>query len=554
MILIFLLLFCSHPHILAPSVDGTGLRAKRFSGSNTFVVTSASTTPTSSINSVIGLTGMTETPDTPVVTDTTDRAGMTSMTDNAGKIDMAETAETTDTEAVRDTTDMVGMTAMTDIAGTRDMAETTETTDATAMTDTTGMTGIVGTSSMTDMYNMTDMASMTDMTDPIITATTRTSATIPTSPAVSTSSPTWNILFNSSSELQLKKNQELAVIQKLGKEWLVSFEIKPTQYRLFGLAFQMTTNGKVGQYGDNTPAIWLHRTKGVFVSSAVNGNGNFGKYFLPPIPEGNWTKIEVKQQQLQNSSFIYSISIDGLERFLIENNQPQTFENVKIWAGDPWVDVQEGVIRNLKVMGGIEETTAEGSWEKIFNFAEEQKLKKNTHISTIKELAKEWKLSFEVKPHSYHSTISGSVLHMTIGGWGSGPASNYGDRTPAIWLHRTKGLLVSSAINRRTWFSKWIKNILPIGQSTKIEVHQVLKDWKFMFEVLINETEVFSIENEKPEVFRDVKIFASTPWGGNHWGAALNGSISQLRIETRKSGESKLHSNKSMLNESISKQ
>ena len=257
---------------------------------------------------------------------------------------------------------------------------------------------------------------------------------------------------------------------------------------------------------------------------------------MPPIPEGNWTKIEVKQQQLQNSSFIYSISIDGVDRFSIENNQPQTFENVKIWAGDPWVDVQEGVIRNLKVMGGIEETTAEGSWEKIFNFAEEQKLKKNTHISTIKEMAKEWKLSFEVKPHSYHSTISGSVLHMTIGGWGSGPASNYGDRTPAIWLHRTKGLLVSSAINRRTWFSKWIKNILPIGQSTKIEVHQVLKDWKFMFEVLINETEVFSIENEKPEVFRDVKIFASTPWGGNHWGAALNGSISQLRIETRKSG------------------
>ena len=433
-------------------------------------------------------------------------------------------------------------------AGTRAMAETTETTDTAAVTDTTdmiGMTGIAGTRGMTGTTDMTDMTSMTDMTDmadPITTATTRTSTTIPTSPAVSTSPPTWNILFNSSSELQLKKNQELAVIQKLGKEWLVSFEIKPTQYRLFGLAFQMTTNGKVGQYGDNTPAIWLHRTKGVFVSSAVNGNGNFGKYFLPPIPEGNWTKIEVKQQQLQNSSFIYSISIDGLERFLIENNQPQTFENVKIWAGDPWVDVQEGVIRNLKVMGGIEETTAEGSWEKIFNFAEEQKLKKNTHISTIKELAKEWKLSFEVKPHSYHSTISGSVLHMTIGGWGSGPASNYGDRTPAIWLHRTKGLLVSSAINRRTWFSKWIKNILPIGQSTKIEVHQVLKDWKFMFEVLINETEVFSIENEKPEVFRDVKIFASTPWGGNHWGAALNGSISQLRIETRKSGESKLHS------------
>ena len=166
----------------------------------------------------------------------------------------------------------------------------------------------------------------------------------------------WKILFSSPSERQLKKNQELAEIPKLGKEWLVSFEVKPTRYRSFGLAFQMSTGGKVGQYGDRTPAIWLHKTRGVFVSSAVNGDGNFGRYLLPPLEAGNWTKIEVGQK-LQNASYVYSISIDGAERFSVENKQPEAFENVKVWAGDPWVDTQKGAIRNLTVQGTVDEAT-----------------------------------------------------------------------------------------------------------------------------------------------------------------------------------------------------
>ena len=118
----------------------------------------------------------------------------------------------------------------------------------------------------------------------------------------------------------------------------------------------MSTGRKVGQYGDRTPAIWLHKTKGVFVSSAVNGDGNFGRYFLPPIGEGNWTRIEVGQK-LENLSYIYSISIDGVKRFSVENKQPEAFENVKVWAGDPWVKTQKGAIRNLIVKGKMDEGT-----------------------------------------------------------------------------------------------------------------------------------------------------------------------------------------------------
>ena len=121
---------------------------------------------------------------------------------------------------------------------------------------------------------------------------------------------------------------------------------------------------------------------------------------------------------------------------------------------------------------------------------------------------------------------------MTVGGRGSDPSGNYGDRTPALWIHRTKGVLVSSAVNRRNRFLKWISKIPPIGNWTKIEVRQVLEGVSFMFEILIDEEKVFSVENEKPEKFHDVKIFASS-----RWGVAQNGTIRQILVGSRLSGK-----------------
>ena len=48
-----------------------------------------------------------------------------------------------------------------------------------------------------------------------------------------------------------------------------------------------------------------------------------------------------------------------------------------------------------------------------------------------------------------------------------------------------------------------------------------------MFEILIDEDRVYSVENEKPEIFYDVKIFASSPWG-----AVQNGTIRKILVQT----------------------
>ena len=97
-----------------------------------------------------------------------------------------------------------------------------------------------------------------------------------------------------------------------------------------------------------------------------------------------------------------------------------------------------------------------GPWNVVFSLKEEHQITKGNQLTTIPVLEKEWKVSFEFKANGYPATIQ-QVLHMTIGGKGTGSAAKYGDRTPAIWTHKTKGLLVASAVNGEVSHSEYFK-------------------------------------------------------------------------------------------------
>ena len=137
-------------------------------------------------------------------------------------------------------------------------------------------------------------------------------------------------------------------------KWRVSLEFKAGTYGASGLkqVFHMTVGGKgIGRgskYGDRTPAVWTDPTKGILISSAVNNRVSYSKWFKPLPAEGEWVKIEVGQEQV-GSKMIYSISIDGTQRFSIENTHPAEFENVKVFASSDWHVAQAGSIRGLKI-------------------------------------------------------------------------------------------------------------------------------------------------------------------------------------------------------------
>ena len=135
-------------------------------------------------------------------------------------------------------------------------------------------------------------------------------------------------------------------------------------------------------------------------------------------------------------------------------------------------------------------------------------------------MAKEWKITFEVNPTHFRWNGWKSVLHMTTGG--------KGDRVPAIWFHKTRGVLVSSALGGWASFNRFFKPLPPAGEWTRIEVSQILVSSQYMFSITIRNEQVFSKPNTKPVELSGVKVYAGSPWFPGQ-----KGSLRNLKIEMK---------------------
>ena len=159
----------------------------------------------------------------------------------------------------------------------------------------------------------------------------------------------WVKVFTSSKEQRLRRRQLLTKIAKLNKEWRVSFEVKPSLYKAQKCSvFHMTVGGRGAKPGHQTPAVWFHQTEGILIASYVNGNDSFLKTFKGFPETGEWIKIEISQVKA-GSQYVYSIAINGEERFSEENTMAEEFFNVHVYASSPFFQGQKGSIRNVTV-------------------------------------------------------------------------------------------------------------------------------------------------------------------------------------------------------------
>lgn len=109
-----------------------------------------------------------------------------------------------------------------------------------------------------------------------------------------------------------------------------------------------------------------------------------------------------------------------------------------------------------------------------------------------------------------------NILHATIGG----NKDKYGDRTPGIWFNPgTSSLHICSAVNGNVNYC-YNSKAIPIGQPTNIVVQQVYRrtDGKLFFgyhyhyEIYINGVRKVDVVNTRPQVFHNVKYYASDPF------------------------------------------
>ena len=166
-------------------------------------------------------------------------------------------------------------------------------------------------------------------------------------------------------------------------------------------------------------------------------------------------------------------------------------------------------------------------WSTAFEQADASPLVRGNLLTTIPVLGKQWRVSLEVFPENLNrkgpTSALGSILHMVTGE----RLGRFGKRIPAIWIHRRKRVLVSTALGKKPFFNKLFPSNTPTpGNWTQIEVSQSLHGQDYIYEIHIGGERVFSLKNTRPRDFYDVKVYAASPWL-----PALPGSIRNLKID-----------------------
>ena len=176
----------------------------------------------------------------------------------------------------------------------------------------------------------------------------------------------WGIAYHLRGEHQITRNQHLTTLPLLEKEWRVSFDFKANSFDGWGQIIHMTTGGpgtvtltgpdmkyisgygNSAKYGDRTPAIWTHPSKGFHIASAVKGQASYGKSFMNLPAIGEWVKVEIAQE-VQVSTTFFSIALGGEKVHMTRNSKPSRFNNVSVLSSSSWYTPVSGTIKNLLI-------------------------------------------------------------------------------------------------------------------------------------------------------------------------------------------------------------
>ena len=168
---------------------------------------------------------------------------------------------------------------------------------------------------------------------------------------IPTTNTAWSTAFEQPDAIPLVKGKLLTTIPALGKQWRVSFEVFPESFNHKGLAsvLHMMTGEKGNRFGKHIPAVWIHRSKAIFVSTSLGKKSTFTRRFRSNVLAlENWTRIEVSQSR-QGENHIYAVKIGGKQVFSTKNTRPRVFYDVKVYASSPSSSPLAGSIRQLKV-------------------------------------------------------------------------------------------------------------------------------------------------------------------------------------------------------------
>ena len=143
----------------------------------------------------------------------------------------------------------------------------------------------------------------------------------------------------------MTKNNLLTTLPTLPQEWMGEVLLKPTNLDNpdWTSILHMTIGRNYENPGDRIPAVFFRPSEGLMIVQKKK------QEILLPAPEiDKWTKIQMFQK-IENGNTKIKLFINEKEILSTVNFKPTRFENVKVYASDPWDPAQPGSIKNLSI-------------------------------------------------------------------------------------------------------------------------------------------------------------------------------------------------------------
>ena len=151
---------------------------------------------------------------------------------------------------------------------------------------------------------------------------------------------------------------------------------------------------------------------------------------------------------------------------------------------------------------------------------DEYRLAKNTLLKTFPSMKKTFELKFEIRAEKVSRTWA-NAIHITTGSDGS----RQGDRIPGVWLNKDGHWHICTSIGIQ---KNHCHNSPPVSLNTWTMIRiwqEQLLDGDYMYQYAINNTTIYSVRNESPRAFKNVKVYAADPWY-----APVKGSIRNIEL------------------------
>ena len=151
----------------------------------------------------------------------------------------------------------------------------------------------------------------------------------------------------------------LETLPKWGRLYTVEADITvnklPSASAVWANIFHFTINKNIGTNGDRIPLVLVNKDKYFYISTDLNGKVDKGTF---KFNFDMYKKYHLKIEQFQkDGKIMYQVMINGKTEYSAENTDPKDFENVKVFASDPWHDAftsEYGKLENFKYSRPVE--------------------------------------------------------------------------------------------------------------------------------------------------------------------------------------------------------